>query len=690
MMPRDDVPAADLADRQEYSKHYQEWLAKGAELREQLNSIRDPYLERAAKAAIERFPEDVKSIMEKSPEEWTPLEAQLADLMHRQVLYDQERMKIKEEDQKQIEELEKQIAELAGREPSKLPSAMTVADIGATPQRIHMGGNPQRRAVAAGGFSILSPTAFNLPEVESSTGQRLALARWIASPDNPLTARVIVNRIWQHHFGTGLVETASDFGSLGGRPSHPKLLDWLASEFIANGWSIKWLHRQILNSATWQMSAFHPNAASCERIDPSNELRWRFDVRRLNAEQIRDAILTASGELKSEQGGPSVDYSSLRRSLYLKAVRNTPEPLMRSLDGVDGLNSVSKRSTTTTPTQALNLMNGEWLRTRSEAMARRVLDTTAGEDLQTVTDHAFRIALGRNAESEEFPVMAELVRDATKNASTAGNALQTLLTESGLGVRISDDGLPPLSTPTFEPAVTPPFTFAAIIQLDSLYDDATVRTIISQWDGNNKKPGWAIGVTSEKSAYKPRNLILQVVSEKGYEVVASNLRPDLNRPYFVAVTVEQTDNDAGRATFHLQPLHKADAESPTGMLQSATVDFKSAKGITGRFSVVLGGRFKQARHTWDGQMDQVALIPGVLSADNVQLLAHTRIATKSVLPFSPLAVWDFDNEASRLVDSTGHRNVLTTEAKLTLNPIERGVAELCHVLLNSNEFVYID
>ncbi len=197
-------------------------------------------------------------------------------------------------------------------------------------------------------------------------------------------------------------------------------------------------------------------------------------------------------------------------------------------------------------------------------------------------------------------------------------------------------------------------------------------------------------MTSEKSAYKPRNLILQVVSNKGYEVVASNLRPDLNRPYFVAVTVEQTDNDAGRATFHLQPLHKADAESPTGMLQSATVDFKSAKGITGRFSVVLGGRFKQARHTWDGQMDQVALIPGVLSADNVQLLAHTRIATKSVLPFSPLAVWDFDNEASRLVDSTGHRNVLTTEAKLTLNPIERGVAELCHVLLNSNEFVYID
>ncbi len=480
MMPRDDVPAADLADRQEYSKHYQEWLAKGAELREQLNSIRESYLERAAKAAIERFPEDVKSIMEKSPEEWTPLEAQLADLMHRQVLYDQERMKIKEEDQKQIEELEKQIAELAGREPSKLPSAMTVADIGATPQRIHMGGNPQRRAVEAGGFSILGPAAFNLPEVESSTGQRLALARWIASPDNPLTARVIVNRIWQHHFGTGLVETASDFGSLGGRPSHPKLLDWLASEFIANGWSIKWLHRQILNSAAWQMSAFHPNAASCERIDPSNELRWRFDVRRLNAEQIRDAILTVSGELKSEQGGPSVDYSSLRRSLYLKAVRNTPEPLMRSLDGVDGLNSVSKRSTTTTPTQALNLMNGEWLRTRSEAMARRVLDTTAGEDLQTVTDLAFRIALGRNAESEEFPVMAELVRDATKNASTAGNALQTLLTESGLGVRISDDGLPPLSTPTFEPAVTPPFTFAAIIQLDSLYDDATVRTVISQ------------------------------------------------------------------------------------------------------------------------------------------------------------------------------------------------------------------
>lgn len=690
MMPRDDVPAADLTDRQQYEEQYQAWLKKGADLRQQLDAIRGPYLERAAKAAVERFPEDVKSIMDKSPQDWTHLEAQLADLMNRQVLYDQARMKIKKEDQERIDELEKQIAEVAGREPQKLPSAITVADNGPTPQPIHIGGNPERKVVPPGGLTIIKTVAFKVPELESSTGQRTALAKWITSPENPLTARVIVNRIWQRHFGTGLVATASDFGTLGGRPSHPQLLDWLASEFVNHGWSIKWLHRKILTSATWRMSAFHPNVASVERIDPGNELRWRFNIRRLNAEQIRDAILTASGELKSEQGGPSVDHNSLRRSLYLKAIRNKPEPLMRSLDGVDGLNSIPKRSTTTTPTQALNLMNGDWLRTRSEAMARRVLDVTASDDLKAAADLAFRIALGRTVDSEETSVAVKLISDATESTSRVDNALEGSLAGSGAGVHIGDDGLPPLSTPTFEPAVNPPFTFAAIFQLNSLYQDATVRTLISQWDSSNKRAGWAIGVTSERSAFKPRNLILQVVSDKGYEVVASNLRPELNKPFFVAVTVEQADAGNGRATFYLQSLSKPAAESRPGELQTATVDFKSAREIMGQFPIVLGGRFKQAQHRWDGQLDQVALIPNVLSADDIQLLSVRRLATKALLPHSPLAVWDFDNEHSRLVDVTAHRHVLTTETKLTLNPIEKGVAELCHVLLNSNEFVYVD
>ena len=206
------------------------------------------------------------------------------------------------------------------------------------------------------------------------------MALWIADPENPLTSRVIVNRIWQQHFGRGLVATANDFGHLGQRPTHPELLDWLTRSFVQNGWSLKRLHKLILTSATWQQSACHPRAEDYQRRDPAEELLWRSRVRRLSAEQIRDAMLSVTGELQLQVGGPSVDGNIDRRSLYLKSFRNRPQEFLHAFDMANGLKSVAERDMTTTPIQALLMFNGPYCLER----ASRLADPLAEKRLPTV------------------------------------------------------------------------------------------------------------------------------------------------------------------------------------------------------------------------------------------------------------------------------------------------------------------
>lgn len=698
MIPRDDVPAADRAERDRYQQEYDAWQSRAAELRKQLHELRDPYMQRAAKGAIKRFPEDIQAIMARPPEDRTPLEAQLADLVNRQVIYDQDRQKISEAHQKEIDELEQQLAELAGKKPPALPTALTVADVGAIPQPVHLGANPKRKTVSAGGFTILAPDEFALQPHAGSTGQRTALAQWITDPDNPLTARVIVNRIWQRHFGTGLVATASDFGSLGGKPSHPELLDWLASEFIAHGWSIKWLHRQILTSATWQMSAFHPNPESPMASDPGNRLRWRFDIRRLNAEQIRDTMLAASGELQSEQGGPSVGHDSLRRSVYLKAMRNNPEPLMNSLDGVDGLNSVPRRSTTTTPTQALNLMNGTWVRARSKALAARILDQFDGQKSEELIDGLFLTALSRHADENETAQCLQFLADAgglDGNNPEASTSEPVLSASTGPAIRFGEDASPPLKTADSAPAIAAPFTFVGMFQLDALYKDASVRTLISQWNSGTKTPGWSIGVTSEKSRYQPRNFILQVVGEEGYEVVASDLRPQLGKAYLAAVTVQRRQESSGgkaTATFYLQEIDTAAKEQlRRHELSVAAVDFKSSEKITGDFPIVVGGRSEskgaKPNHRWNGLLDQALLYDRALDRKDIQNLFDAQLMPAQVLNSRPIAFWDFGQTDT---GDPAKNFPLSAADERQSDPELKALTELCHVLLNSNEFVYVD
>ena len=202
--------------------------------------------------------------------------------------------------------------------------------------------------------------------------RRLALANWIATSENPLTARVAVNRIWQGHFGIGLVETANDFGRVGAAPSHPKLLDWLAAEFIRSDWSVKHLHRLIVLSETYRQSEQINSVAQAK--DAVVRLLWRFPSRRLEAESIRDAMLSVSGRLDLKIGGPGFDLftsrgglsgfppitkfkgDGLRRMIYAHKIRMEPDSIFGAFDCPDAGQSVSRRRQSTTPIQALNYL----------------------------------------------------------------------------------------------------------------------------------------------------------------------------------------------------------------------------------------------------------------------------------------------------------------------------------------------
>ena len=235
------------------------------------------------------------------------------------------------------------------------------------------------------------------PAARQSTGRRLALARWLSRPDNPLSTRVIVNRVWQYHFGRGLAGTPSDFGRMGEPPSHPELLDWLAAELLRRGWQLKPLHRLILTSASYRQASARNShdLALGQRIDPENRLQWKRTVERLDADEIRDAMLAASGELDSALGGPSVPTSRPRRSVLTRVVRNARDLFLESFDAPDGNSTTPRRNTTTAATQALLLINGNWTLARAKALAARVerLEPLSTDDRDRIV-WAYRLAFG--------------------------------------------------------------------------------------------------------------------------------------------------------------------------------------------------------------------------------------------------------------------------------------------------------
>jgi hypothetical protein len=331
----------------------------------------------------------------------------------------------------------KQLAEsLATKMENSKTKALAVSERGSASVHILARGNPRLRGdqVTTAFPVVLGGAAAEIPEsypVNNSSGKRRVLAEWIASKDNPLTSRVMANRAWHFHFGRGIVKSTSDFGLAGDKPTHPELLDWLAAEFVENGWSLKKLHKTILSSNTWQMSSA-PNDKSY-KADPLNDFFWRQDMRRLTAEELRDSILNLTGKLNLRMAGPSItppmpkeilatasrfgagwnglsgpehDY---RRSVYVKVRRSLKMPLLQGHDMADTDAPCAVRFNTTVPTQALTLLNSEMINQAAADLAARLRQTSASPKEQV--REAFRVALCREPGEKEIQAGLEMIRE---------------------------------------------------------------------------------------------------------------------------------------------------------------------------------------------------------------------------------------------------------------------------------------
>jgi hypothetical protein len=259
---------------------------------------------------------------------------------------------------------------------------------------------------------------------------RVALASWITDTEHGaghLLARVIVNRLWQHHLGKGIVATPNDFGTQGDAPTHPELLDWLAGELIRGGWKLKPIHRLIVTSAAYAQSS--EASAESMRLDPRNRLLWRWTPRRLEAEAIRDAILAVSGTLDPTMYGPgTLEGNSPRRSVYLTVKRSQMVPLMQLFDAPESIQSIGERSTTTAATQALALMNSPFVRQRAEKLFQRVMPRPNGA-LPTTIDEAYRIALGRVPTGDERQRMQAFIEKQTASYGRSPKGMEQALTD---------------------------------------------------------------------------------------------------------------------------------------------------------------------------------------------------------------------------------------------------------------------
>jgi hypothetical protein len=269
--------------------------------------------------------------------------------------------------------------------------------------------------------------SLQLPAEAPEQERRVALARWLGDRQNPLPVRVLVNRIWLHHFGEGIVSTPNDFGRNGAKPSHPELLDWLAGEFTSNGWSVKRLQRLIVTSATWRQASA-PSPAAMQK-DAATRLLWRFPPRRLEAEAIRDSMLSVSGVLDLRMGGPGYsvfapnfnyvrvydpkpEYGPVewRRMVYQTKVRMAQDSTFGAFDCPDAGQASPHRSRSTTPLQALNLFNSGFVNQQAEVCAARLRREVGEADLDAQVKRSFQLTFQRDPANDEAKACADLAR----------------------------------------------------------------------------------------------------------------------------------------------------------------------------------------------------------------------------------------------------------------------------------------
>lgn len=336
--------------------------------------------------------------------------------------------------------IEQELKQLRQRRLPELAQALSIKENGPVAPKTYVllrGNAHSKGAEVRPGFpTILGFEDPEIPQPEpgaETSGRRRALAEWLVRDDNPLTARVIANRVWQFHFGRGICRSPSNFGQNGEMPTHPILLDWLASYLMEQGWSLKKLHKQIMLSSAYQMSSRADAKALAK--DPENNLFWRFDMRRLTAEEIRDSIIHLSGKLNLQMGGPSIytpvpeeilatasrpdaawgrssEDQQNRRSIYVYIKRSLHEPILKTFDMADTDSACAVRFATTVPTQALTMLNSEFLNDQAESFAKRLEQDAA--DTRSRVALALRLATSREPEAKEVQQGVDMMDELEK------------------------------------------------------------------------------------------------------------------------------------------------------------------------------------------------------------------------------------------------------------------------------------
>jgi hypothetical protein len=427
------LPPSDPEAKRKYDEQQAVYLDKTQAIRDEMAKIMVPAAASRVKSSVANMTDAVQDVVAKPAADRTPLELQIYHIAESRFGGGPPGRGngLKGDDAKRYAELQKQLAAFDSIKPAPLPEGQFMTDLTATapPTYILRGGSREAlgEEVQPGFLSILDPTDAKITPIlgVNSTGRRAVLAQWLTDAKaNPLPARVMVNRIWHYNFGAGIVATPSDFGLMGARPTNPELLDYLASYFVENGWSIKKVQRLILLSNTYQESSDF-NAKTAE-ADPDNKLHWRYERHRLEGEAIRDSMLQISGLLNPAMGGPGVyppvsqgmltELSATavaggwrtekdpgqnnRRSVYIFFRRNMRYPLLQEFDSANGLESCDYRKNTVTPSQSLDLLNNDLVKDWARHFAGRVLND-GGLTPEAQVDRAVKLAYGRSATPEE-------------------------------------------------------------------------------------------------------------------------------------------------------------------------------------------------------------------------------------------------------------------------------------------------
>ncbi len=489
---KDDYVLIPPSEQAEHQRKLKIWQEQTKELREQIAKLEAPVAKGIYDENFEKYPEEIRLAITTPAEKRDTMQWLMYHKAQWQLNYGVDEdgngvaQKLKGEQKKQWEALRKQLAAFDDIKPKPLPIGSGITDVGVEAPATYVLRvgvyDAFGEEVQPGFLTMLDRGAARItPSSSGTTGRRTALANWLADPANPLTARVMVNRLWHYHFGRGIVGTPSDFGEMRDRETHRELLDWLAAEFMnptwgvsdgatgrltrgannpqsairnpqSQGWIVKQMHRLIMLSNVYQQSsAFNAEAA---KVDPDDKLIWRFRRQRLTGEEIRDAILATSGRMNWQMGGPSVfpeipkemdvrggwkrnesEDQKTRRSVYTFVRRNSRFPMFQAFDMPDTHESCSRRAVTTTAPQALNLLNDRAILASAQSFAGRVLKE-AGADANAQIVAAYRLAFSREPDAGERKLAMDFLRQQSALIKSRIEAKQPVALPSNCPVEI--------------------------------------------------------------------------------------------------------------------------------------------------------------------------------------------------------------------------------------------------------------